>query len=55
MNPANLISKKAKSKGKNYWSVIDPKYVHNAIHTELQDLEVYNLKCEERRKQRSTI
>ena len=50
MNPANEIKKKAKKLGKTYWEYLDGKgFVNDVIHTELQDLEAYQKKCEQKR------
>ncbi len=52
-NPANIISEQARKEKKSYWEIMSKKgFVVNAIHTELDELEAYNKKCEKRRKSR---
>jgi len=53
MNPANEIKKKANKLRKTYWEYLNNKgFVHNFIHNEIEKLEAYKLKCQERRNSR---
>lgn len=52
-NPANEIKKEAHKQKKSYWEFMNKKgFVVNVEHTELDELEAYNKKCEDRRKSR---
>ena len=51
-NPANVIATKARKQKKLYWQIMGKDFVVNAEHTELDKLEVYKKKCEDRRKSR---
>lgn len=52
-NPANEIVKEARKQKKSYWELMSDKgFVADAIHTELDELEAYKKKCEDRRKER---
>jgi hypothetical protein len=49
-NPANVIKEQARKQKKSYWEFMNKKgLVVNAEHTELDELETYKNKCEERR------
>ena len=51
MNPANKIKEDARKQKKSYWEVMNNKgFVVNAEHTELEELEKYKKKCQERKK-----
>lgn len=50
MNPANQIKQKASKLQKSYWEYLSSKgFVHDIVHSELQELDTYNKKCLERK------
>lgn len=51
-NPANEIARKARKQKKSYWETIGKGFIINVEHSELDKLEAYRKKCEERRKGR---
>jgi len=50
MNPANEIKKKANKLKKSYWEYLNDKgFIYAPLSDELDKLEVYKSKCQERR------